>query len=175
MAVEPGTHLATQPGALTINPLEEADILALIVFNQPINELGTGQQVSLAARAQSLAAGAVASQLARSIGGALQLDTFEINVAPEWRANLGFGHDNGKRFFSVGVNYQDEAYWADVLFARAATPSFTQVNAAVGWRFAQNRVTFKVVAQNLTDERVQQHIFGDILERRIETHVIYTF
>lgn len=26
MAVEPGTHLAAQPGGLTINPLEEADI-----------------------------------------------------------------------------------------------------------------------------------------------------
>ena len=30
-------------------PLEQADILALIVFNQPINQLGEGQQVSLAA------------------------------------------------------------------------------------------------------------------------------
>ena len=29
-------------------PLDQADILSLIVFNQPINELGEGQQVSLA-------------------------------------------------------------------------------------------------------------------------------
>jgi translocation and assembly module TamB len=64
-------------------PLEEADILSLIVFNQPINQLGEGQQVSLAQRAQALAAGAVAGQLAQSIGSALNLDTFEINVAPE--------------------------------------------------------------------------------------------
>jgi len=99
------------------------------------------------------------------------VDAAEINVAPEWRANLGLGHDAGKRFFSVGVNYQDEAYWADVLFARAATPSFTQVNAAVGWRFARDRVTFKVVAQNLTDEHVQQHIFGDLLDRKIAGQV----
>ena len=33
-------------------PLEEADILSLIVFNQPINQLGEGQQMSLAQRAQ---------------------------------------------------------------------------------------------------------------------------
>ena len=64
-------------------PLEEADILSLIVFNQPINQLGSGQQMSLAQRAQSLATGAVAGQLANSIGKALNLDTFEINVAPE--------------------------------------------------------------------------------------------
>jgi autotransporter translocation and assembly factor TamB len=64
-------------------PLEQADILSLIVFNQPVNQLGEGQQVSLAQRAQSLATGAVAGQLAQSIGNALNLDTFEINVAPE--------------------------------------------------------------------------------------------
>ncbi len=107
------------------------------------------------------------------IGGGI--DAADINVAPEWRANLGLGHDVGKRFFSVGVNFQDEAYWADVLFARAATPSFTQVNAAVGWRFAQNRVTFKVVAQNLFDERVQQHIFGDLIDRKIAGQVSIDF
>ena len=105
------------------------------------------------------------------VGGGV--DAADINVAPEWRANLGVGHDAGKRFFSVGVNYQDEAYWADVLFARAATPSFTQVNAAVGWRFAQDRVTFKVVAQNLFDEHVQQHIFGDLLDRKVAAQVSF--
>ena len=47
-------------------PLEQADMLSLIVFNQPINQLGEGQQVSLAQRAQQLATGVVASQ-ARAI------------------------------------------------------------------------------------------------------------
>jgi autotransporter translocation and assembly factor TamB len=67
----------------SVPPLEQGDILALIVFNQPVNELGRGEQVSLAQRAQALAAGAVAGQLAESIGDALSLDTFEINLAPE--------------------------------------------------------------------------------------------
>jgi translocation and assembly module TamB len=64
-------------------PLEEADILALIVFNQPINQLGEGQQISLAQRAQAMATGAVASQLATSIGNALGVDLFEISTAPD--------------------------------------------------------------------------------------------
>jgi translocation and assembly module TamB len=64
-------------------PLEQADILALIVFNQPINSLGEGQQVSLMQRAQQMAAGTVASALSSSIENALGLDTFEINTAPE--------------------------------------------------------------------------------------------
>jgi autotransporter translocation and assembly factor TamB len=36
----------------SVPPLEQADILSLITFNQPINQLGTGQQLSLAASAQ---------------------------------------------------------------------------------------------------------------------------
>ena len=67
----------------SVPPLEQADILSLIVFNQPINQLGEGQQISLTQRAQALATGAVAGQLAMSIGRALNLDTFEIDVAPE--------------------------------------------------------------------------------------------
>ncbi|MBW8861915.1 MAG: translocation/assembly module TamB domain-containing protein [Acidobacteria bacterium] len=64
-------------------PLEQADILSLIVFNQPLNSVGEGQQVSLIQRAQAMAGGAVANQFAKSIGNALNLDEFEINLAPE--------------------------------------------------------------------------------------------
>jgi translocation and assembly module TamB len=64
-------------------PLDDADILALIVFNQPINQLGEGQQISLGQRAQALATGVVASQLATSIGTALGVDLFDISTAPD--------------------------------------------------------------------------------------------
>jgi iron complex outermembrane receptor protein len=107
------------------------------------------------------------------IGG--DIDAVEINVAPAWRANLGLAHDAGRLFWNVGLNYQDEAYWADVLFARASTPSFTQVNAAIGWRFASDRVTLKLLAQNLFDEDVQQHIFGDLIDRKLAGQVSIEF
>jgi translocation and assembly module TamB len=74
---QPDIVLASTP------PLEQADILSLIVFNQPINQLGEGDQISLLQRAQSLAAGAVVGELSQSIGNALGVDTFEINLAPE--------------------------------------------------------------------------------------------
>jgi len=64
-------------------PLEQADILSLIVFNQPINSVSESEQISLAQRAEAMAGGAVAGQFAKSIGNALNLDTFEINLAPE--------------------------------------------------------------------------------------------
>jgi translocation and assembly module TamB len=67
----------------SVPPLEQSDILSLIVFNQPVNSLGEGDQVSLAHRAQAMALGSAAGGLAKSIGSALNLNEFEINVAPE--------------------------------------------------------------------------------------------
>jgi len=64
-------------------PLEDADILALILFNQPVNELGESQQVDLVQQAQYLAGSTLTSSLSKSVAGALNLDEFDINLAPE--------------------------------------------------------------------------------------------
>ena len=64
-------------------PQDESDILSLIIFGTPTNELGEGQQVQLAVRAQQLAGGFLASGLSQAIGGALNLDEFEIQAAGE--------------------------------------------------------------------------------------------
>ncbi len=78
-----GTLLKPEIELSSVPPLEQADILSLVVFNQPVNSLGEGDQVSLAQRAQAMALGSAAGGLAKSIGGALNLNEFEINVAPE--------------------------------------------------------------------------------------------
>ncbi len=69
-------------------PLDEGDILALIVFNQPLNQLGTGQQNSLAQRAGGIAAGFVVTPLAEALGSSLDLDQFEVETTdPTGRVN----------------------------------------------------------------------------------------
>ena len=75
--------------ALSSNPpLDEGDILALIIFNQPLNQLGTGQQNSLAQRAGGIAAGFVVSPLAQALGSSLDLDQFEVQTTdPTGRVN----------------------------------------------------------------------------------------
>ena len=92
---EPTLTLSSTP------PLEQADVLSLIVFNQPINQLGQGEQASLVARAQSLATGAVVGELAQSIGTALNLDTFEIAVDPDSgsTAEVTLGQQIGRNLF----------------------------------------------------------------------------
>jgi outer membrane receptor protein involved in Fe transport len=102
-------------------------------------------------------------------------DPIDVNRAPEWRANFGAGQDYGQFFWNTTVNYQSEAYWSDVLFARAETDGFTQLNASVGWRFRDEKLTVKLIGQNLSDERAQQHIFGDIIELKLAGQVSYSF
>jgi hypothetical protein len=82
-------------------PLDQADILSLIVFNMPINELGEGQQISLAQRAGALAGGYLASGLARSIANALELDEFEIQAQGErgLGPSIAIGEQVGERLF----------------------------------------------------------------------------
>ena len=67
----------------SVPPLEQSEILSLIVFNQPINQLGEGQQVAVAQRAQQLAAGALASTLTNSLGKALNLTEFTIQAGTD--------------------------------------------------------------------------------------------
>jgi autotransporter translocation and assembly factor TamB len=48
-----------------------------------MNQLGSGERVSLGARAAALAAGAIATPLADSVARALDLDVFEIEPTTE--------------------------------------------------------------------------------------------
>jgi hypothetical protein len=81
-ARKPELSLSSNP------PLDDGDILALIVFNQPLNQLGTGQQNSLSERAGGIAAGFVVSPLAEALGSTLDLDQFEVETTdPNGRVN----------------------------------------------------------------------------------------
>jgi translocation and assembly module TamB len=89
-ARQPQVNLSSQP------PLDEADVLSLIVFNQPINQLGEGERLNLAERAGGLAVGYLATPLANSIARALDLDIFEIRAT---------GGENGQPSIAVGQQF----------------------------------------------------------------------
>jgi translocation and assembly module TamB len=83
-------------------PLEESDVLALIIFNRPINELGTTERTSLAVTAGGIATGFIATPLGESIGRALNLDIFEVSATSEGDslgAALTIGQQIGSRTF----------------------------------------------------------------------------
>ncbi len=91
-----GTVQAPQLELTSNPPLEESDILALIVFNRPVNELGTGERSSLAATAGGIASGFIAAPLGESIGKALDLDLFEITTTTD-SGDLGAGVTLGQQ------------------------------------------------------------------------------
>jgi hypothetical protein len=98
----------------SVPPLDESDVLSLIVFNRAINELGTGERASLAATAGGIATGFIATPLGESIGRALDLDLFEITTAAEGDS-LGAGFTAGKQigdrtFFKLRQQFGERTY-----------------------------------------------------------------
>ena len=91
-----GTVKAPQLSLTSTPPLEESDILALIIFNRPVNELGTGERASLAETAGGIATGFIAAPLGESIGKALDLDLFEISTTTD-EGDLGAGLTLGQQ------------------------------------------------------------------------------
>jgi translocation and assembly module TamB len=93
-AAQPRLELSSQP------PLDEADVLSLIVFNQPVNELGEGEQVDLLSRAGDLAAGMIATPLAEALGRALDVDLFDIKAPSSGQAGeVALGNQVNERLF----------------------------------------------------------------------------
>ncbi len=100
----------------------------------------------------------------------------EINQPPNSRANGGFAYDADRWYINGNVNYQDEAFWTDVLgsWFWGPTDSFTTVNTSLGVRFGDT-TTLSVSAYNLFDEDVQQHVFGDLISRRVVGQLLFRF
>ncbi len=92
---DPSLQLTSDP------PLDPSDVLALILFNQPLNQLNEGQRVSLTERAGNMAAGMVISPIAQSLGHALDLDVFEVR---------GFGDQSGGPTVNIGKQVGERAF-----------------------------------------------------------------
>jgi autotransporter translocation and assembly factor TamB len=75
---QPELRLASVP------PLDQSDILSLIVFNTTPNSLSAVQQQELAVRAGTLAAGFLAKPLLQAVQNELGLDTFAIEPSGEF-------------------------------------------------------------------------------------------
>jgi outer membrane receptor protein involved in Fe transport len=96
-------------------------------------------------------------------------DISELNRPPTNRVNAGFNFGYDRFLGNLAVSYSDEAFWQDVLDSRfhGTTDAYTLVNAGFGVRWGGDRLTTSVKVVNVTNEDVQQHIFGDILKRQV--------
>jgi len=100
-----------------------------------------------------------------------------LAVPPRNRFNSGLNLD-GRRFLAnITVNHAGKAFWTDVRDPTfyGYTQAYTMVGGSFGVRWAGGRVTTSIKAINLLNDDIQQHIFGDILKRRIFGEVQFGF
>ena len=64
----------------SVPTLDESDILSLLLFNQPVNELATVQRNALALQAATLASGFVVSPAVSAVGEKLGLDFLQLEA-----------------------------------------------------------------------------------------------
>ncbi|NKB89274.1 MAG: TonB-dependent receptor [Acidobacteria bacterium] len=100
----------------------------------------------------------------------------EIGRPPNHRFSVGWNGYQQQWFYSAAVNYTGEAYWTDVLDSRfwGTTDAFTTVDASLGLMFADGAAEASIRATNLLNEDALQHIFGDIIGRRIVAEIALT-
>jgi outer membrane receptor protein involved in Fe transport len=109
----------------------------------------------------------------RAKAGEITTPTGEIGVPPRNRYNLGLSFETARVLGSALVNHADKAFWTDVLTSEydGYTPAYTMLNATVGVKWANGKVITSLKGTNLTNEKVQQHTFGDIIKRSVFAEV----
>ena len=85
----------------SVPPLDEADVLSLIVFNRPVNELGEGERTAVGETAATMVGGVVAAPLAEALRDVLDVDMLEISVAGDSGRGptVAIGNQLGERVF----------------------------------------------------------------------------
>ncbi|MCB1053397.1 MAG: TonB-dependent receptor [Acidobacteria bacterium] len=101
----------------------------------------------------------------------------EIINASKHRANLSLGWHSGAHLVDLVGSYASEAFWTDVLDARfhGPTDSYTQINVAYAYRWFDGLFTTTLKVNNLFDEEIQQHVFGDVQKRQFAGEVKFKF
>ncbi|MEM9593399.1 MAG: TonB-dependent receptor [Acidobacteriota bacterium] len=101
----------------------------------------------------------------------------DVNIPPEHRFNAGIDYRGESFFGSATVNYSDEAVWTDVLDARfyGTTDAYTLFNISAGVHLAKDRCDLTIKGHNVFDEEAQQHIFGDIIGRKVTAELLFRF
>ncbi len=103
---KPALELRSEP------MLEQADILALLLFGKPLNDLSRTEQTSLQQSAVDLAGGFAAATLGTAVSEALGLDRLGLDVGELdfSGGQIGFGRYIGDRaYFSVSQELSGEA------------------------------------------------------------------
>ncbi len=101
----------------------------------------------------------------------------ELNKPPTNRFNAGINFSSRRVLASVDINRQSDAYWQDVLDSSYAgwTDGFTLLNASIGLKLPSNKAVLQLKGNNLLNQEVMQHVFGDVIKRSVVAELRVTF
>jgi outer membrane receptor protein involved in Fe transport len=103
-------------------------------------------------------------------------DISELNLPPTHRINAGVSVERGRYFGSLSGSFVDSEFWQDVLpDYTGRTAAYTLVDGTFGLHSTDRQMTVAVRGKNLLNKAIQQHIFGDVIGRRMTGEVRLTF
>jgi outer membrane receptor protein involved in Fe transport len=101
--------------------------------------------------------------------GQIRYPIAEVTLPAKNRFNLGVNLNSRRFLGNVTVNYSDKAFWNDVLNEPywGYTDAYTMVNASFGVKFSDGKVIASLRGTNIFNEKILQHIYGDLLRRAV--------
>ncbi len=108
-------------------------------------------------------------KLLTAASGQIPYPISEVGIPAKNRFNASVNMNTKRYLGSLAVNYADKAFWTDVLSSDydGYTDSYAMVNAAFGVKWSDGRYTTSIKGNNLFNEKIQQHTFGDVLQRSV--------
>jgi outer membrane receptor protein involved in Fe transport len=100
-----------------------------------------------------------------------------LSVPARNRFNAGVNLNSARFLGNLSVNYSGKAFWTDVRDNpyHGFTDAYTLVNSGFGVRWSEGKVITSVKGINLLNRDIRQHLFGDILKRRLYGEVQFNF
>jgi outer membrane receptor protein involved in Fe transport len=93
----------------------------------------------------------------------------QINIPSRHRVNVGAAYSRGRYFGTLSVAVASRAFWADVQPFSGYTDGYALVNGGAGVRLWTGRsaLELSVKAIDIGNQAIRQHIFSDVLRRRV--------
>lgn len=101
----------------------------------------------------------------------------ETGIASRHRFNASVNWSAGRFQGSGSVNTASKAFWVDVLGTPYSgyTDAYAMVNGSFGVKWLGGTMTTSIKVVNLTNETIQQHVFGDLMKRSIVGDLRFRF
>lgn len=100
-----------------------------------------------------------------------------VNIPARHRLSLAAQVNRPRWFAAASWEYVSQTFWQDVLTSGfwGFVPHYNLVGLRGGWRWPAPGLELTAQVTNLLNRPIQQHIYGDVLERRVTVGLSYAW